>query len=272
MQGQGIDAPLTSRGFKQAVGVGRSFHRSFKGQRGRKWLVYSSNMRRASQSLSGFLQGFSMADAEDDGGDQLLALESFPRKETVSSFASESCGPQSSGKSDAIQRDVYPTSSFFSPAQLVAPLREKAQGSREGKRNDMTLKQAEAADEASGIDWRSLKKETDEEVADRLSSFLDETFRKIHEEESSAATNVLMVTHGGVIRVLLRDVLKVGGGAGEPKIQVWNSSITQVDVSSRCEAAHEGESAKISYKPELVGVIGNTSFIPPSLVTKRSDW
>ena len=44
----------------------------------------------------------------------------------------------------------------------------------------------------------------------------------------SPAKDSLFVTHGGIVRVLLRDVFEVGG---EERIRVWNSSITQVDVT-----------------------------------------
>jgi broad specificity phosphatase PhoE len=116
-------------------------------------------------------------------------------------------------------------------------LREKAQGSREGKRNDLTLEDAERIDAEAGIDVSSKFRESDEDVKARILSFLSNLIEGQDgvggeeggkEGESSEVPtddakpdglppNILVVTHGGVIRVLLRDIFKVGGGPGEER-------------------------------------------------------
>ena len=206
VQGAGVDAPLNNVGFLQAIGVGHVFRGL---PRPPLWLVYCSTMKRTRESLYGFLLGYEMEDF--------------------------SLGPDS----EAPARDPPTASCTFSisPPVYTDFLREKAQGSREGKRNDLTLEDAERIDAEAGIDVSSKFRESDEDVKARILSFLSDLIEGQDgvggeeggkEGESGEVPtddakpdglppNILVVTHGGVIRVLLRDVFKVGGGPGEER-------------------------------------------------------
>ncbi|GMI20648.1 hypothetical protein TrRE_jg10247, partial [Triparma retinervis] len=72
-------------------------------------------------------------------------------------------GPDSEGPS----REPPASSSFSaSPPVYTDLLREKAQGCREGKRNDVSMEEAKRIDEEAGIDVSSKFRESDEDVKD----------------------------------------------------------------------------------------------------------
>mmetsp|Transcript_4561 Transcript_4561/g.8712 ORF Transcript_4561/g.8712 Transcript_4561/m.8712 type:complete len:107 (-) Transcript_4561:862-1182(-) len=82
---------------------------------------------------------------------------------------------------------------------------------------------------AKGTDLATLFKESDEDVYARLLPVVhEEIARVVSSQEDSPPKNNLLVVHGGVIRVLLRDIFEVGG---KEKIKVWNASVSCVDVA-----------------------------------------
>jgi broad specificity phosphatase PhoE len=219
VQGAGVDAPLSNIGFIQAMGVGGVL-KSLPGVLSSPWTVYCSTMKRTRESLSGFLLGFDMEvrDGMLQTGrfltNSLLALPPYPPLRPSKDF---DLGPEA-----ALPSRNHPTSTAFTPTppSFTDALREKAQGCREGKRNDMSQEEAERLDEAAGIDVASKFKESDKDVEvrvlDLLGGIIEDTAAT---SPPPSHTNVLMVTHGGVIRVLLRDVFKVGGGPGQERIR-----------------------------------------------------
>ncbi|GMI06452.1 hypothetical protein TrLO_g11794 [Triparma laevis f. longispina] len=255
VQGAGVDASVTLQGFHQAIGVGANFFANNIPPHQNRWSIICSTMTRTRETLLGFCHG-AHGVAPDDPG--------LPPADVA----------------------FLPSELFGVPITLDARLKEKAQGARENKKNNITQEVAEAMELELGNPPSSFFKETDSEVASRALEVLEEEIvRRIVAENDpnytpSSSHSTLLVTHGGVIRVLLRDIFKVGGGPGEERIRVFNSSVSRVDVSIKKRANSEvpgvntvrvGEDV-YEWTATLVGPIGDTSYIPPHLVTERSDW
>ena len=130
---------------------------------------------------------------------------------------------------------------------------------------------------AKGTDLATLFKESDEDVYARLLPVVhEEIARVVSSQEDSPPKNNLLVVHGGVIRVLLRDIFEVGGkekikvvscdelgGGAEarppfltlhcankiPRPQ-WNASVSRVDVA--ISKAETGSSTTTSTSPSPI--------------------
>ncbi|GMH68478.1 hypothetical protein TrST_g4383 [Triparma strigata] len=259
VQGAGVDASLTPLGFRQAIGVGKSFvDRNSVVATFKEWNIICSTMARTRETLLGFCLG---------------------AQENANATPDESAH-------EYLPDDISLPSELYSiPIILDARLKEKAQGARENKRNDITQETAEAMELELGNPPSAFFKESDEEVAVRALGVVEDEIRRATQSHTSSST--LMVTHGGVIRVLLRDIFKVGGGPGEERIRVFNSSISQINVhiTKQQEDTHSDSAATTAnrnmlivgeevfeWTATLVGPIGDTSYIPPHLVSERSDW
>ena len=143
---------------------------------------------------------------------------------------------------------------------------EKAQGASEGRKNNVSLHEAERLENIEILDSGGTKGktrlETDEEVGTRVRLLVSDIVAN-HGRRSGGA-NILLVSHGGVIRVLLRDVFKV---SGDSPVKVFNSSKTEVEV----EVHREDDSIVSWSRATLVGEIGDVSHLPAGIVTKRTD-
>ena len=181
-------------------------------------------------------------------------------KETLSGFLRGYGG----ASSDELEADrSFPLDSAHAPLVSFDPrLRERAKGAQEGRLNNMSLAEAEELDRLEGVPAKFH--ETDSVLQARLAMFVNELVNRHTEDGEPVASEHLVVAHGGCIRVFLRDIFKVNGGL---EVKVWNSSVTTVHLAvTRIDG-------KCVWRVELgEGGIGDTSYIPPALVTTRSDW
>ena len=172
----------------------------------------------------------------------------------------------------------YDSMEALSTVRWDERLVEKAHGAREGKSNQLPPEKAEEMERAKGTDMSTLFKETDEDVYARVLPVIHEEIARV--VSSDSPKDSLLVIHGGIIRVLLRDIFEVGG---KDKIRVWNGSVSRVGVSvSKSSTSPLPDAAmdknSIVVKGELhtwtcalAGPIGDVTYLPEDLRVKRSD-
>ncbi|GMI40113.1 hypothetical protein TrCOL_g12980 [Triparma columacea] len=233
VQGQGLDGPLNPTGFRQAVGVGNSYR---EGPFGRKPdFIFCSDMLRTRETLAGVLLGYS--------------------------GVTPSQPPPS--------RSPPPGSPLLPLVEYRGALRERAKGALEGRRNDLTLEEAEELRLKEG--GGEVKLETEEQLCERLRGFVKGVLEGVLEGVKGQDTKVLVVTHGGCLRAFLKGVFKVV--PDDTTVRVFNSSTTvvQVEVAEGAGGAGGARGGE-GWKATLLGPVGDISFIPAELVTQRSDW
>ena len=138
-------------------------------------------------------------------------------------------------------------------ADIYSSLRERAKGAQEGRLNNLSLGEAENLDAEENRPPRLW--ESQEDVCKRLRVFMAEFLSKNKEGHH------LVVTHGGCVRIFVRDIFQL---AGDNPVKVYNSSTTTVSILVKNdEPTFENAT--------LLSDIGDLKYIPPELVTTRSD-
>lgn len=256
--------------------------------------VLVSPMRRTRETMSGLLSGL----GSERFGCRCDLCRPLP---PPSAPEDEPRGrPASAGEEPAPPPSLPSTSQTCSlpqattPACLVDSLRafvrydarlmERAHGALEGRRTGMSLSEAlelhakeqqqqqelQQIDSGGGTAFHPLeppKFETQSEVDDRLRQVVRDIVSRARLARSSRDVDglrewkVLLLTHGGVVRSLLKNV----AGVTRERVKALNGSVSVVNVHEE-----EGGGGGVTY--ELVGGVGDTSHLPVELVTTRTEW
>jgi broad specificity phosphatase PhoE len=168
-------------------------------------------------------------------------------------------------------RSPPPGSPLLPLVEYGEALRERAKGALEGRRNDLTLEEAEELRLKEG--GGEVKLETEEQLRERLRGFVEGVLEGVKGQDAKGQdakvqdAKVLVVTHGGCLRAFLKGVFKVV--PDDATVRVFNGSTTVVQVEL---AEGAGGAGGEGWKATLFGPVGDISFIPAELVTQRSDW